>query len=157
MVVAGDLNSTPGSAPHTLMLERRVDLGHRDLVIDPLNLFTGQNTPNKLVHSLNLRSAYSAAYMSSRPSPDLSALRLQLDDKFHEPKYTNITHDFKETLDYIVFSFPELRPTALLEIPSLQELLGDVEIGGLPNCRWPSDHIALMAEFQFAFADEEER
>jgi CCR4-NOT transcription complex subunit 6 len=151
MVVAGDLNSMPGSAPHSLMLERHVESSHRDLHMDPLYLFTGSSNTNRLSHSLRLRSAYATAVMSSHRSPELDLLISRLDDKHHEPKYTNITHDFKETLDYIVCSSPELQPTALLELPDLKEMLGEDTNSGLPNSRWPSDHIALMAEFQFDF------
>jgi CCR4-NOT transcription complex subunit 6 len=153
MVVAGDLNSTPGSAPHSLMLERRVASCHRDLHNDPLHLFTGSANANKLSHTLSLTSAYSAALIAAQagsPSPELQTLVSRLDPVHREPRYTNVTHDFKETLDYIVCSSPELQPTALLQLPALEELIGG-DTGGLPNARWPSDHIALMAEFQFDY------
>ena len=149
MVVAGDLNSMPGSAPHTLMLQQHVAATHKDLDMDPLNLFTGPSSANKLSHSLRLRSAYAAAAQSHMRTPELMTLRARLDSVHHEPKYTNVTHDFKETLDYLVCSTPELQPTALLELPDLTDLVGDDSSAGLPNAHWPSDHIALMAEFQF--------
>ena len=152
MVVAGDLNSMPGSAPHSLMLERRVAATHRDLHKDPLHLFTGATNANKLSHTLSLSSAYAAAASATARSPELSRLVSRLDPQHHEPRYTNVTHDFKETLDYIVCSSPELQPTALLELPELEELIQG-ENGGLPNARWPSDHIALMCEFEFAARD----
>ena len=151
MVVAGDLNSMPGSAPHSLMIDRHVSQTHQDLNMDPLHLFTGVTSANKLSHSLHLRSAYAAAATSAQRTPELEALVARLDDQHHEPRYTNVTHDFKETLDYIVCSSPELQPTALLDLPDLQELVGDDSGSGLPNARCPSDHIALMAEFQFEF------
>jgi CCR4-NOT transcription complex subunit 6 len=149
MVVAGDLNSTPGSAPHSLMLERRVSSSHRDLNNDPLHLFTGSANSNKLSHTLSLMSAYSAALSTLQTSPELQKLVSCLNPVHREPKYTNVTHDFKETLDYIVCSCPDLQPTALLELPDMEELGGSNT--GLPNARWPSDHIALMAEFQFDY------
>jgi mRNA deadenylase 3'-5' endonuclease subunit Ccr4 len=61
----------------------------------------------------------------------------------------------QETLDYLVCSSPELQPTALLELPDLRDMIGDEAGAGLPNARWPSDHIALMAEFQFEFTSRE--
>lgn len=151
MVVAGDLNSMPGSAPHTLMLQRHVSAAHKDLHRDPLHLFSGPSSSNKLSHSLHLRSAYAAAASCTVRSAELDSLVAQLDHEHHEPKYTNVTHDFKETLDYLVCSTPELQPTALLELPELRDMIGDDMHAGLPNARWPSDHIALMAEFQFDF------
>lgn len=156
MVVAGDLNSKPGSAPHTLMIERHVPPDHPDLKHDPLHLFTGGHASNKLSHSLELRSAYAAAASATIPrTPELDALCARLTAEYHEPRCTNITHDFKETLDYIVCSSPALQPTALLELPDLKELVGDDSGAGLPNARWPSDHIALMAEFEFRFPSQE--
>ena len=151
MVVAGDLNSMPGSAAHTLMIERHVSPSHRDLQLDPLHLFTGATSVNKLSHSLHLTSAYAAAASSNWRSAELDSLLTRLDSRHYEPRYTNWTHEFKETLDYIVCSSPELQPTALLELPDESELGGDA---GLPNTQWPSDHIALMAEFEFVFSSQ---
>jgi CCR4-NOT transcription complex subunit 6 len=151
MVVAGDFNSVPGSAPHTLLLQQRVDCEHQDLANDPLQLFTGNTLPNKLSHSLDLRSAYAEAIKSELKVSSLDHLRSRLDDLFHEPLCTNISHDFKNTLDYICYSAPELQPTALLELPCLVDILGGDMSRGLPNAVWPSDHIALMAEFRFLF------
>lgn len=149
MIVAGDLNSIPGSAPHVLMMQQHVEVGHRDLEKDPLSLFTGQNCGNKLSHTLHLQSAYAAAMQCALQSPGLEALRSRLDDRFQEPRHTNITNDFKAALDYICCSTPELQTTALLELPEIQGMLKGDMASGLPNASWPSDHIALMAEFQF--------
>lgn len=149
MIVAGDLNSVPGSAPHVLMMQQHVELGHRDLERDPLSLFSGQNCGNKLSHTLHLQSAYAAAMQSALQSPGLEAMRAQLDDRFQEPMHTNITTDFKAALDYICCSTPDLQTTALLELPDIQGVLKGDMSSGLPNTTWPSDHIALMAEFQF--------
>lgn len=149
MVVAGDLNSVPGSAPHTLMLQRFVSSSHADLQNDPLNLFSGSSPVNKLSHSLDLQSVYAQAFQSGVQSSVLAELRSRLDPTFHEPVCTNISHDFKNTLDYIYYSSSELQPTAVLELPCLHDVLGGEMCSGLPNRSCPSDHIALMAEFQF--------
>ena len=149
MVVTGDLNSVPGSAPHTLLLQQHVDSAHGDLANDPLQLFSGTAAGSGLSHSLNLRSVYAEAFKSTMQSPALEQLRSRLDKSFHEPVCTNISHDFKNTLDYICYSTAELEPTALLELPCTLDILGGNISSGLPNAVWPSDHIALMAEFQF--------
>ena len=150
MVVAGDLNSTPGSAPHSLMLSQHVDSEHEDLLNDPLKLFSGCEASNKLAHSLDLRSVYANAFASTLQSAGLDQLRARLDGVHHEPLCTNICHDFKNTLDYICFSAPELQPTAVLQLPDILQVLNGDMTSGLPNARFPSDHIALMAEFCFA-------
>lgn len=148
MVIAGDLNSIPGSAPHALIVDRYVDISSNRLAADPLNLFSMDKAAMPS-HSLNLYSVYSAAYNSKTLSVGVDQLRMQLDDIFHEPKYTNITHDFKETLDYIYYTSPELELTGVLDLPQLCDILDGNLSAGLPNAKCASDHVALMAEFAF--------
>ncbi|KAF6145584.1 hypothetical protein GIB67_037617 [Kingdonia uniflora] len=59
MLVCGDFNSTPGSAPRTLLATGKVDQMHPDLVIDPLGIL---HPTNNLRHQLPLPlvSAYSS-------------------------------------------------------------------------------------------------
>lgn len=149
MVIAGDLNSIPGSAPHTLIVDRFVDVSRHDLATDPLNLFPTDKS-SMPSHSLDLCSVYSAAYNSTAQSSGMHRLRQQLDDVYHEPRFTNITHDFKETLDYILFTSPELNLTGVLDLPHLGDILDGNFASGLPNAQCASDHVALMAEFEFA-------
>ncbi|KAF8398756.1 hypothetical protein HHK36_014614 [Tetracentron sinense] len=63
-----------------------------------------------------------------------------------EPRYTNYTPDFTNTLDYIFFS-PSgcLKPVSFLELPESDST--DV-IGGLPNYHHPSDHLPIGADFE---------
>lgn len=149
MVVAGDLNSRPGSAPHDLLVKQSVDARHPDLQNDPLSLFSGASAA-KLQHSLKLKSAYAAAAATGGGggvSDDVRLLRSRLDSERAEPLFTNLTCDFKDTLDYIIFSAGELTPTALLELPPMSAMLREGETG-LPNELWSSDHVAIMAEFR---------
>lgn len=146
MVVAGDLNSVPGSAPHHLLLDRTVSPEHADLLNDPLGLFRGSGC-TRLQHTLELKSAYAAAAAAPPLSDDLTALQALLDPKHREPLYTNVTHDFRETLDYIVYTDKALTPLSVLQLPSLHDLKCTDPAAGLPNAEWSSDHIALMAEF----------
>lgn len=57
MLVCGDFNSMPGSAPHTLLALGKVDPMHQDLVVDPLGIL---RPASKLTHQLPLVSAYSS-------------------------------------------------------------------------------------------------
>lgn len=149
MVVAGDLNSVPGSAPHSLLMQGRVEIAKTPLQMDPLNLFCEDNGTSKLNHNLQLESAYAVAMQSEAHSSNLEKLKSRLEQRFHEPVVTNITHDFKATLDYICYSYSRLATTALLMLPSVNELLHDGKRSGLPTIECPSDHVALMAEFEF--------
>lgn len=65
-----------------------------------------------------------------------------------EPKFTNCTPDFTDTLDYIFFSpFDCIKPVSLLELPESDS--SDV-VGGLPNLSHPSDHLPIGAEFEIS-------
>lgn len=64
------------------------------------------------------------------------------------PQFTNVSKDFKGTLDYIFFTSESLVPTSLLDLPD-DSLVQKNKASGLPNEHWSSDHIALMAEFQY--------
>jgi len=63
-------------------------------------------------------------------------------------RFTNITRDFKGTLDYILYTSDSLAPGALLELPEEAEVKPRPS-AGLPNDTWSSDHIALMAAFHY--------
>ena len=75
------------------------------------------------------------------------------DEKFgflrNHPKYTNYTNKFIDTIDYIFYS-KNLVKLKILKIP-------DVETGKnklkeklfLPNDKYPSDHLKLVANFEY--------
>lgn len=62
-----------------------------------------------------------------------------------EPKFTNVTPDFTDTLDYILFTPSEgIEPVGYLELPETDAL--SIK-GCLPNYSHPSDHLPIGAEF----------
>ena len=63
-------------------------------------------------------------------------------------QWTNVSKDFKGTLDYIFYTHESLVPAALLELPE-DSTVQKTKNSGLPNEHWSSDHIALMAEFAY--------
>ncbi|EFJ17358.1 hypothetical protein SELMODRAFT_270348 [Selaginella moellendorffii] len=127
MLVAGDFNSVPGSAPHSLLATGRVEPTHPELAIDPLGIL---RPASKLCHQLPLVSAYSA--LSRR-------------DGSNEPLFTNCTRDFLGTLDYIFYTADSIVVDSLLELLDEESLRKDT---ALPSPEWSSDHIALLAEFR---------
>lgn len=151
MVVAGDFNSAPGSAAHSLLTRRAVDAAHPDLLNDPLGVL---RPSSKLTHGLPLASAYAAA-AAVPPSAGGAAGRLRAGVDVGgsgEPRWTNAGRDFRGTLDYVLYSADALVPTALLELPGEEGLVlggGPGGVGGLPSEIWSSDHVALMAEFAY--------
>uniref|UniRef100_A0A7S0R3W3 Endonuclease/exonuclease/phosphatase domain-containing protein n=1 Tax=Pyramimonas obovata TaxID=1411642 RepID=A0A7S0R3W3_9CHLO len=148
MLVTGDFNSTPGSAPHSLLANGRVDASHPELATDPLGIL---RPPSKLCHQLPLMSAYasmaSPGISSSVGRGEAEKQMRRVDTTNQEPLFTNYGADFTGTLDYLFYTANSLVPTKLLELPDKS----DVQMNGhgMPNNAWSSDHIALMAEFQF--------
>ncbi|KAL0854611.1 hypothetical protein Bca101_059763 [Brassica carinata] len=65
-----------------------------------------------------------------------------------EPKFTNCTPGFTNTLDYIFFSPSDfIKPVSILQLPEPDS--PDV-VGFLPNDHHPSDHLPIGAEFEIS-------
>ncbi|KAH6755738.1 DNAse I-like superfamily protein [Perilla frutescens var. hirtella] len=140
MLVCGDFNSVPGSAPHALLAMGKVDPLHPDLAIDPLGIL---RPAAKLAHQLPLVSAYSSF---ARVGVGLGLeQRKKMDAATNEPLFTNCTRDFIGTHDYIFYSADTLMVESLLELLDEDSLRKDT---ALPSPEWSSDHIALLAEFR---------
>nr|GMD90542.1 carbon catabolite repressor protein 4 homolog 1-like [Ipomoea batatas] len=141
MLVCGDFNSMPGSAPHALLAMGKVDPMHPDLVVDPLGIL---RPTTKLTHQLPLVSAYTSF---ARMETGLGSERhkRRMDPITEEPLFTNCTRDFIGTHDYIFYSADSLTVVSLLELLDEDSLRKDT---ALPSPEWSSDHIALLAEFR---------
>ncbi|KAK4272621.1 hypothetical protein QN277_021149 [Acacia crassicarpa] len=140
MLVCGDFNSVPGSAPHSLLALGKVDQTHPDLAVDPLNILRPHN---KLVHQLPLVSAYSS--FGRTVGLGFEQHRSRVDSATNEPLFTNVTRDFTGTLDYIFYTADSLVVESLLELLDDDSLRKDT---ALPSPEWSSDHVALLAEFR---------
>ncbi|KAF8102205.1 hypothetical protein N665_0201s0480 [Sinapis alba] len=141
MLVCGDFNTLPGSAPHTLLVFGKVDPQHPDLLVDPLGILRPQT---KLTHQLPLVSAYSS-FVRSVMGLGLEQHRRKMDLNTNEPLFTNCTRDFIGTHDYIFYTADTLMVESLLELLDEDGLRKDT---GLPSPEWSSSHIALLAEFR---------
>lgn len=145
MLVAGDFNSTPGSAAHSLLVRGSVPPNNPELANDPLGIL---RPATKLQHTLPLASAYGS--VSGAPDNDhaIQRQKRRLDPVTGEPRFTNITRDFKGTLDYILYTTDSLVPCSTLELPDESEIRTKTN-AGLPNDNWSSDHVALCVEFAY--------
>ncbi|KAJ0715527.1 putative poly(A)-specific ribonuclease [Helianthus annuus] len=141
MLVCGNFNSVPGSAPHALLAIGKVDPLHPDLAVDPLGLL---RPTTKLIHTLPLVSAYSS-FARIGGGLGYEQQKKRVDPATNEPLFTNCTRDFIGTLDYIFYSADSLTVESLLELLDEDSLRKDT---ALPSPEWSSDHIALMAEFR---------
>lgn len=105
--------------------------------------------PNCFLSQLPLISAYSNIHEANGAIDSrLQKQKQRLDQKHHEPLFTNVTKDFKGTLDYVLYTSNSLMPTAVLELPIEGEVLAKPD-EQLPNATYSSDHIALLTEFQY--------
>lgn len=141
MLVCGDFNSVPGSAPHALLAMGKVDPMHPDLAVDPLTILRPHT---KLTHQLPLVSAYSS-FARIGVGLGMEHQRRRMDPSTNEPLFTHCTRDFIGTLDYIFYTADSLTVESLLELLDEDSLRKDT---ALPSPEWSSDHIALLAEFR---------
>ena len=110
-----------------------------------------------MIHQLKLESAYQNRLNPSATSSSSSKQQQQQQSggkgrrgstgasasNIHEP-ITSHFQQFSGTLDYIFYS-PGLYPTAILNLPTDQEMR---DIGFLPTGDFASDHLILLAQFQ---------
>jgi CCR4-NOT transcription complex subunit 6 len=119
ILVCGDFNSTPGSAVYNLLAHGRMEEEHPDLE----QRLYGNLSRVGMSHPFTLRSAYSSV---------------------GELPFTNYTPGFSDVIDYIWYSSNLFQTTGLLGEVDREYLQ---KVPGFPNYHFPSDHIALMAEF----------
>ena len=119
MVLCGDYNSTPGSPIYQLLTRGSLPSSH----IEFGNRSYGSFTRDGVSHPFSLKSSYSS---------------------IGELSFTNYTPNYVASIDYIFYSTNTLQVTALL---------GEVDkdylqrVPGFPNHHFPSDHLALLAQF----------
>lgn len=122
LIICGDFNSVPSSGVYELMREGRLPPDH-----PAFNGYEfGKYSQDGLKHNLQLESAYNA---------------------IGEPPFSNFNGDFMGVLDYLWFSENALRVIGVLQPYSMEEI--EQQRSPLPNPHLPSDHICLMAEFEF--------
>ncbi|KAI1991986.1 Glucose-repressible alcohol dehydrogenase transcriptional effector [Ophidiomyces ophidiicola] len=119
ILVCGDFNSRPGSAVYNLLAHGRMAEEHPDLE----KRLYGNLSRVGMSHPFTLKSAYSS---------------------IGELKFTNYTPGFTDVIDYIWYSSNSLQVSALLGEVDKEYLK---RVPGFPNYHFPSDHLALLAEF----------
>ena len=87
-----------------------------------------------------LRSAYDNYRKEIKENENFCFLR-------NHPKYTNYTNKFVDTIDYIFYS-KYLNKLKILKIPEIEKESKDKN-DYLPNERHPSDHLKLVATFEY--------
>ncbi|KAL8944194.1 MAG: hypothetical protein Q9216_000618 [Gyalolechia sp. 2 TL-2023] len=119
LLICGDFNSAAGTGVYDLITQGNVSGDHADLASHSYGNFTRDG----MAHPFTLKSAYSGT---------------------DELSFTNYTPTFSGVIDYIWYSTNALQ---------VRGVLGDVDLDylsrvpGFPNHHFPSDHLALKAEF----------
>ena len=119
LIICGDFNAAAGSGVYDLITRGSLPGNHPDLG----NRGYGSLTREGMAHPFKLKSAYSTKAQLS---------------------FTNYTPSFIGVIDYIWYSTNALQ---------VRHLLGSVDeeylrkVPGFPNQHFPSDHLALKAEF----------
>lgn len=119
LLVCGDFNSTRESGVYELITQGHLSGSHPDL--GPQKY--GDLTRNGMTHPFSMKSSYGS---------------------IDEMPFTNYTPDFKEVIDYIWYSTNALQVTGVLGEVDPEYLQ---RVPGFPNYHFPSDHLALCAEF----------
>ena len=119
LVLCIDSNSTPESGVYDLLANGTLACSHSDLG----DFGYGNFTRNGMAHPFSLKSAYG---------------------NMGELRFTNYTPGFTGVIDYIMYSANALSVTGLLGEVDKEYLM---RVPGFPNYHFPSDHLALVAEF----------
>ncbi|KAI9829242.1 MAG: Glucose-repressible alcohol dehydrogenase transcriptional effector [Sarea resinae] len=119
LVICGDFNSSVDSAVYNLLAHGSLPNTHSDLA----NRAYGNFTREGMAHPFTLKSSYG---------------------NMGELTFTNHTPDFTDVIDYIWYSTNSLQVTGLLGEVDKEYLQ---RVPGFPNYHFPSDHLALLAEF----------
>jgi len=119
LLLCGDFNSLPDSGIYDLIVKGSISNEHKDLGSRKYGNFTRDG----ISHPFSLKSSYSS---------------------IGEMTFTNYTPGFQGVLDYIWYSTNTLQVVGLL---------GDIDkdylkrVPGFPNYHFPSDHVALFAQY----------
>jgi len=121
VIFAGDFNAQPASPVYQFL-----STGHVSKDVDGASLKISTKSFD-FHHEAGLASAYAKVLG-------------------HEPRCTNVTHEFEGTLDYIWYTKKALRALAVLDMPAQACLKEEI---GLPSKKFPSDHLPLFCKFKF--------
>jgi len=119
LVIGGDFNSQPKSGVYNLISDGHLAPDHPDLGDYKYGAFTKDG----MSHPFSLKSAYGT---------------------IGELAFTNYVPGFTGVIDYIWYSTPHLAVTSLLGEVDPEYM---AKVPGFPNYHFPSDHLALEAEF----------
>lgn len=167
VVIAGDFNSIPNSIVMRMvyykdwMAEYNKDEKYIDkFIFNSKEITLNEEFTEKMTRRENFARTFNDLMNLSKKINDRYLLRsayasyrqketgINGGDHFsflrNHPKYTNYTNKFCNTLDYIIYS-RGLKKLKILKLPDIDK----ENIGFLPNEKHPSDHLKLVAHFEY--------
>uniref|UniRef100_A0A0G4HTV3 Endonuclease/exonuclease/phosphatase domain-containing protein n=1 Tax=Chromera velia CCMP2878 TaxID=1169474 RepID=A0A0G4HTV3_9ALVE len=141
LILCGDFNSTPDSCVYALISQGLVPTRMRG--DQPGGL---RSTPASLQSPSLLDSLGEEVFCVSPFKYGMwSAMASCSPDGLTEPEFTTVTHEFAAPLDYIFVprQCEGIRLVGALSMPERGEVGS-----GIPNERYPSDHVSLLSEFE---------
>ena len=153
VLFCGDLNSEPDTAAIELLQTGQVGRDHYEW--QTAREFTFRRRGEKEAAA---QPAGGGGPAASVPGPVLaSPFGLASADRLLSP-YTNFVQGYIATLDYIFFEVGRLRLEALMPLPTVEQIQNEEVVsaadipkrGALPSKRYPSDHVAIVADLAVA-------
>jgi CCR4-NOT transcription complex subunit 6 len=145
-IFCGDLNSQPGGLVHEYLSMGEVDTedSYSQLIAKSpsANLCPNHEAKSWLAQGHLECPLRHFLFQSAYAKQDASGSVIGEDIKF-----TNATTDFQGVIDYIFFPSCLLTQTKRLSMPSVKKEQSKESI--IPTRGWPSDHVAIGAEFSF--------
>lgn len=147
IIFAGDFNSDPASGIFQLMTTGRIpvdykDWGSSEWQFKGFCFLTGEINQSNLL-------------LFSDPEEWIKDIELEHPFKIGNAtgcSLTNYTEGFKECLDYIYYQMDHLQVERTVPMPTEEQLSAHIAI---PSIVFPSDHVALVADFKFQEQEEE--
>jgi len=167
VIIAGDFNSIPNSIVLRMIYyeDWNAEMNHDEKYINNFNFNKKEinlikETTAKMEKRENFNRTINYLMKISKEIYDKYLFKSAYDNYRKEikenshfcflrnhPKYTNYTNKFIDTIDYIFYS-KSLNKLKILKIPDIESETKDKNIY-LPNERHPSDHLKLVANFEY--------
>ena len=134
-------------------VEREIEYGKKiGLRKDVVSAAGGHIEALSWLKEKNLSHAYNLKSMYERELDDNMDNELSKKEQHTEMlPFTNVTHDFVDTLDYIFYDTDKWTLKRRLGVPTSFKQMNKTNIVHghlLPSCNWPSDHLAIGGQLE---------
>nr|CCA21054.1 2' putative [Albugo laibachii Nc14] len=136
VIMSGDYNSLPATAPVSFLLSGSIDQSHRDWGSAKYFKWKQKKWKKKNERNLNEMNGFKRSFKNI----------LELMSACGCPEFTNYVENFNGTLDYIFISKETLEVVQTFPMFTKEQVTEEV---ALPSSIFPSDHISLLVDVAF--------